>query len=706
MVRQNGDSPALTPEARAAVWRILGAGAAPGTRRPAYERIEPVVREFVPPADQERTLTEIRGWFESGSQVRWLKPGVSAMVAELVLEGVGPRRSEEAIWAIGSTEPGLSVSMIRRRWSSGEVDSFMEAAIEALNAVADRPATGGGAGADPLAGGFQDAAEGGLVAAFAHLEKQGAGLVNHGLHPTVGNLIDLAVELRPTGFPLLVARLRAPAMQARAARRMVGMVRSAESGAITRWVTNGSPDSVVALTIVHTLNAVKEMDAERLAPVGGSAGEDELAPGADLSDSAGQLLDELVEGLGVLEPRHCARWIGEVLSYAPRVLSAPGCREKPFRLAQLEYACTSLAGRLFFESWSPELRRDFQSGIRPRRPRTWIRHQAAIAWAMRELAPERAAELAGAGLAEHRRQIVEQRDGQHLAVDWTDWRDRDWLDGLGTALALSREELDPLAWLAAECRDLPLSVWDAEEDPGAFAAAEQMARHWLLVALFAVPRCSELGRPVQPSAVRTLAEAVWTHCRFFRQHLDNALEASAVAELAARQAVRFGNADDQWIVDQARSEGVGPRPLWVLLEERRARVGGAREESADYDEMIDGELLRIASERFDAGGQFDLEALQFWGRLWLSLGAVDQAERTAIAIVSHPLRAADRDYRILALKLLGLVVRKRQPPYGIREYVAPLYTQLWPVLGGTPAQETEARREIDEAFGSSELIGP
>ena len=56
------------------------------------------------------------------------------------------------------------------------------------------------------------------------------------------------------------------------------------------------------------------------------------------------------------------------------------------------------------------------------------------------------------------------------------------------------------------------------------------------------------------------------------------------------------------------------------------------------------------------------------------------------------------------MKLLGLVVRTRKPRLGVTEYVAPLYNQLWPVFGGTPADERAARQEIEQAFIGSELI--
>ena len=85
--------------------------------------------------------------------------------------------------------------------------------------------------------------------------------------------------------------------------------------------------------------------------------------------------------------------------------------------------------------------------------------------------------------------------------------------------------------------------------------------------------------------------------------------------------MQLGQADDQWVLDQARGEGVGPRALCVLVEERRARRRQPGEGNPDYDEMIIAELVHIASNRFEDGGQFDLDTLEYWGKLWLSLGA-------------------------------------------------------------------------------------
>ena len=711
MAGPSGTETALSPEIRAAVWRIFSAGAAPGTRGSAFENIESVIRLHVPPPDQNRAIATIRSWFDAGTYARWLNPDRAALVAELVLEGVGPRRSEDAIWAVASIGLDLSVGMIRRRWSSGESDSFVEAAIEPLNGlVADSPIAGNavGEGKEADDGGFREAAlRDGMVSAFARLEKQSLELVNQGLHPTVANLIDLAVDLSPERSPLLIERLKAPTMQAKAARRMAARTSPREQHRIVGWITNRSGEAAVALAIVHTLSAVRKMDEGRLAGAvldSPKSVRDDATGEKDPPDAAASLLAQLLERLGRLDPPVCLRWVGELLSQASQALSASGDEGKPLRLVELEEGCTRLAAGLFQECASPDLLSQFHFGLRPGRRKRWVRHQTGIAKAMRELTPKRAAELARATLDEHRRRLAEPWDGQYLATDWGDWNDREWLEGLGTALALSGEELDLPVWVANECRDLPLSVWDAEEDLDSFAISEQIAQHWFLVALLAIPRRSEFGRPIEPSQVCALAAAVWAHCRFCRQHLDSHPEASVAAELAARYAMQLGRADDQWVLDQALGEGVGPRALCVLVEERRARRRQPGEGNPDYDEMIIDELVRIASNRFEDGGQFDLDTLEYWGKLWFSLGAVDQAERTAMAIVSFPLRATDRNFRILALKLLGLVARNRKPRLGVTEYVAPLYNQLWPVFGGTPAEERVARQEIEQAFIGSELI--
>ncbi len=708
--RSRGGS-SLSAAARETVWRIFGAGAAPGARGSVFDHIEPMVRRHVPPADQERAIATIGDWFEAGAHVRWLKADRAKLVADLVIRGVGSRRSEDAVWAIGSIGSELSAAMIRRRWAAEEVETLVGAAVNVLNQTDARVQNDGrssGTG-DADFDSFRGAASrDGIVSAFARLEEESLELVNQGLHPTVANLIDLAVELSREKAPALVSRLEAPAMQARATRRLVVRTPPGDPGATVKWITRHAADAVIALAIVHVLGAARKLDdarSPRKDPSPAPAGT-ESPPEAPENppDAASILVVRLLERLSGLEPTDCLRWIGELLNQASRALSLSGGGQKPGLLARIEDECTRLAARFLCESGSAHLLSQFPAALLPGRGRHWVRHQMAIARAMRESAPGRAEELARATLDEHRRQLAEQQDGRYLAADWDSWSDREWLEGLGTALALGRKDLDLRAWVVNECRDLPLSVWDAEEDPDGFAMAEQIAQHWFLVALLAIPERQEFGRPLKPPVVRALAEAVWAHCGYCRHYLQTHPEASVAAELAARYAMQYGRDSDPWLLDQARGEGVGPGALRVLLEERRFRRPALVEGVSDGDDMIVAELVRIALGRFADGGQFDLETLQHWGKLWLSLRAVDQAETTAMAIVSFPLRSADRNSRILALKLLGLVVQHRKPRYGVAEHVVPLYKQLWPVFGRIPDQERADREEIEKAFGDSDLI--
>ena len=700
----------LSPEAGTAVWRIFGQGAAPRAKRLTYEQIEPVIREHVPSGDQHRAFTTVRSWFELGGPTPSLKPECRELVADLILDGVGPRRSDTAVWAIGSLEPHLSVDRIRRQWSSGEIESFIATAIRALNGVSRTSGASAEVDHEDESGFPRAVRRSGLVGAFARLDEESLESPHEGLSPVIRNLIELAVELSPDPFVFVVVELQAPAMQLKAARHL-GSLRASEDGTPLSWITDRSCDSAIALAIVQTLKVVRTIDETRTAPVSGAPAQrlpdSDPAPHSEgFGDAAPDLLRRLVERLGNLAPPVCLRWIRELLTHAPHALPATSDGEKPLRLLRLEEECTKLVAGLLLKRWSADLLSQFRTEPRPARHGSWVRHQAAVAWEVRDLSPERSVELGQIILDQHRRRLAEQHPTRYLPVDWRDWNDRDWLEGLGTALALSREDLDLPAWVTTECRSLPLSVWDAETDLDAFVAAEQTVQHWFLVALLAVPRRGELGQPIPPSAVRALADALWKHCRFCQQHLDSHPEASLAAELAARYAMEFGDADDQWILDQVQSTGVGPRALWALLEERRGRSRQALAAKRGYDEMIVGELTRVAFDRFRDGGQFDLENLEFWGRLWLTLGAVDQAERTAIAIAGFPLRATERQLRILALKLYCLFVRHRKPSRRVDPNVARFYNQLWPVSSGTPSGERTDRLEIDEALAGSYLLRP
>ena len=106
------------------------------------------------------------------------------------------------------------------------------------------------------------------------------------------------------------------------------------------------------------------------------------------------------------------------------------------------------------------------------------------------------------------------------------------------------------------------------------------------------------------------------------------------------------------LLAQARDPGAGPCALRVLVERRRLRGPRPEGTNARYEETITDELRRIASERFADGGQYTLEALRCWGNLWFSLGAIDEAEYTAMLIFEFPQAGPDSVAKIAALKFV------------------------------------------------------
>ena len=154
-----------------------------------------------------------------------------------------------------------------------------------------------------------------------------------------------------------------------------------------------------------------------------------------------------------------------------------------------------------------------------------------------------------------------------------------------------------------------------------------------------------------------------------------------------------------WLFDQIRNPRLGSRSIWALLNHRTKGIAREVGMQACEDEAIAAEFTRIASDRFGDGRQFGLDALFYWGLLWLQLGATEEAEKTAAAICRFPLRAHDRGYKIMALKLLALAATSQPLIPDVADYTAALYTELWP--GYTPQEELSDRQRIDEMLQRS-----
>lgn len=699
----------ITDETRIVIWRIFAAGASPLNARSPYELIAPVLRKHLNSKNVDLLIGEVRGWFDSHGDRYWLKPDMREAVAAMIVEGVGTAQEEAQVWAVGSIDAEVATPIVRSLWSCEQIDSFVESALSILEDLCKRDHV-----LDPsrlersYSAGARIAKEDiereGRLETFRQLDSHGLDLVHRALYPAIGNLLELVVELRPERYESFVERLDHPVIQARAAHLMVGATRHLDHRATLRWIFRGSCDGLIALAIVHTLNTVNRLDEEiRLADRAGTDGytlTTELRPPQDdLDAAAAGLLDGLVDRLAVLDPPACARWVGELLSGATYVLHRHRGHEIPRRISQLERKCTQLCARLFCEQWSANLLPELIAGLRYTPRIIWTRHLADIAWEIRDADPARAAEIAETALDEHDRLISAELERGHVFLEWPDWDHHEWLYGLAIALVISREELDLPCWVRTQCHRLALSVWDAEEDYGAFSSADRVVQHWFQVALHGIPVLIELGRAPSPPAVRALAESLWAHCSFAGTHLHTLPDASLAAEHASRSAIEYGTPSDTWLLEQARNPDLGPRSLWALADQRTQKNGREGGPELRDDQIITAEFTSIASGRFRDGRQCDLETLRFWGLLWLLLGTADEAKKTAAAMLAFPMRAHDRGYKILALKLLAMAGSTTPLPPALADVTASLYKQLWP--GYEFPEERTDREQIDEMLKRS-----
>ena len=691
------------------VWRIFGEGESPLKGRSSYQLIRPLVQHHVAVADRHSVIREIHGWFESHEDRNWLRPEMREQVATVIMDGVGPaNQSETAVWAIGSINAELAASMLRSNWSASAIDGFVHATIGTLKTACDRnkvldPSRGFGLDLGPV--GTEVPVDAfvrrGRITTFQNLLNQGLRFVIGGLHPAVENLIELSVALRPQLLGLLVESLEHPVVQAKAVRCAVEAALPSNHRATLDWIRAESCPALVALAIVHSLETVNALDRDlRFSgreDMGGHMWATELRPPEDdLDAAAAHLLAGLADSLSRLEPRTRTHWIGELLSAAPRSLRSHS-DDKPLRIQQLETACTEALVRLFCQSGSSDLPEILSAALRIDPHGTWTRHLGDLAWALRESAPNRAADVAWAVLRSHEAYVDRVLEHNLRILDWRYWDHREWIDSLGTCLAVADPTLDLPKWVTEKCQALPLSVWDADaqEDHQSFNTAERIARHWFLVAFHAIPRLKELGREVAPARVLSLIETLCDHCRYAQPYVVGQPASSVAAEFAARCAVEFGDPSEQWLLHLARHPATGARIIWAVIDQRRLKIKrvGDREAGPRLDDIFVTELASIASDRFADRRRWGFDTLEYWGRLSLMLEMTEEAERTALAILAFPARLLTRGRTILALKLLALVAGKDRPQHPIRDRVRSLYGELWSVF--TPEEERLDREQVD-----------
>lgn len=713
MATQQSDETILPCEARPVVWKIFGIGQSPLTGRSTHDMINLLLREEIPSAaTRDTAISIVRDWVESSGERVYIKQDKQELVAKLIFSGVGNDRSSYAIWAIGSLERSVSIEYIRSNWNKKEIESFVDATIGQLETACSLDKVLSATGTRSFSGeeNFQSKISKnslvgeGRLGSFQLLSNYGFELIQFALHPPLANLIELVVDLQPEKLGVLIARVDHPVMQIRATQYRTAMIRKKHHRKPLQWIAEDSCDAMIALSVLHTLETVNLLDSEisftkRNAGVVYQWSTELQAPQDDLDNAAKNLIVDLIARLATLEKFRSVEWIGELLSCANSTLDQSGVRQSR-RCYQLESSSIDQLARIAEKDWSDNLIEAYCDGLRHTRKSTWTRHLANLAWTIHEDYPDLAVAMAQKALDELDKWVGEQVASQHLYWNWEDWECREWVAGLGAALALTIGDSDLHSWVRSRCMNLPLIVWDAEEDSRTFYSAENAAQLLLLVALHSVEFVKENNKHVDGSAVIALVEAAWNHCEYAGKHIIEDRESSVVAEFAARAAIIFGSPTDRWLMNQASATSAGPRALWALIDQLIEHRTYATAPNNDSDKLFDREFEHAALDRFGDGGTFGFVPLQYWGRLWLLLRSSGLAKKTATLMLSFPTRFFDRYSKILVLDLLCMSAETLKLDRETMDQIDSTYRDLWPTVGYTPETEQEDRRRIDHILSS------
>ena len=703
----------LPAEVMSVIWRIVGNIESPLNRETPPRLIERTIRRYagdVSSTIQDRAIAEIGGWFDFHEDKGWLKENISETVAGVIALGVkdalssqsGIKNHETAFCAMGSINPDLAVNVIAAGWSTEEQDVFVDYAFNTLEALCKKSAV-----IDP-----DRVQRLGIPGAKASLKEgnNGQKLRKLGelkgydwwLHPSISNMIELLVKLNPEHFYTLVNGVDHPIVHLRAARCVADPIEQYAPHVPLQWLADGSTDNMIALAVVQILDSVNGLDADlrwRTEPEGEQG---------DVDAQASCLLSGLLDRFSKLEPIACARWVCELLDYGIFALHAQGHGEKPPRVEELEKLCRDQLNRLVQQSLSDGLLNELRIRLclNPLTPR--ILPLAQVALEILEEHPARSTEISRLILETHEQQITDalnRNDGFYYHLEL--WTNRDWVSGLAYALVLSDREIRLPEWVSQKCRALPLSAWDAEEDYRCFLEVDKLVEFRFLVALHAVQLLPAVGRPEDPAAVRALAEAMWAHSRFVGRHISLKSEGSSVAEYAARVAIVMGEPIDEWILDQAGNPAVGPQTLWAMLDQEMPDGTRMTDLRDDRQALVVSEFRRLASDRFANVRGLDITELSYLGKLWLMLGATEEAEETAMAIVSFPERRLNRAHKVIALKLLAFAASKRRPAPETGKMTTSLYSEVWSPYS-TSTEELDERRQIDNWLASAyqDITGP
>ena len=691
----------LPEEARDVLWRIVGNNESPLNHEPTARLAERTIRKYanhLPSARQDTAIAEVCRLFEYHGDKGSLKVEVGEPVAHVVATGInialssetGVKNHETAFCAVGSLDPDLAVDAIASIFSGRALAEFENYGIRTLKDLRKKAAV-----IDPNRCMWPTRIEGDNTTASSKEvphERRFDTLrmlksYDWWLHSCVANMIEFLVKLKPAHFFTLIDEIDDPLVQLRAARCYLDRYGDATSHGALQWISNTSSDDLIVLAIVHLLDDVNRMEhASRLAAAGNDHSDD-----SELE--ASRLLSDMLERIGSLEPLARARWIAELLSCGMAALNSSARKRKSGRFEQLEEFCVHQIDSLVRDSWSDELLDEFRARIflTPSAPR--ILPLATAAFGMREVEPVRCAAIARLILETFTSKVDEAiRSDRSFDCFLDNPAYVDWVHGLAIALVLSDKDLDLRRWVRDGCRELRLDAWDVEEDTRRFLNIESVVRFRFLIALYAVQIRRDVDDSVERGVVIGLAEDLWAHQEFVGQYF-RLMEDPNVSMLAARVAVAFGDPSREWMLEQAKSEGVCPSTLWTLIDQAVVNDGEGHGPKKDgFPGLLEG-FHSVACNRFGDMRVMAQEDILYLGEIWLLLEAFEEAEMTAMILLSLPQASIGRDRQILALKLLALVSRNKRLNASVENEFRSLYGKLWSTR--TPDNEQVSREQVD-----------
>ena len=668
-------------------WRIVGASESPLQAPQLTRLIKDTVGKYVPGIGQNRTIQTINRWYETSDGQPKLADDTKDRVDQLVLRGTAQQllKAEPSpehatlFWAIGAVNMEAAAETIRASWPPELVDKLLEYAIGALRVLCEESNV-----IDPSdALGFK--VDSGRAYVNPDYEQERVQTLfrtewhRPSMYRGAARVIQLLMTIRPDQFHRLVEKADHPTVHRWALFIVDSYSRNNRLQAL-EWLQGKPSEPLIAIAIVHTLETIRELGWETEHP------SREQQEREEAYRTASQLLSGLVNKLANYESAESARWIAELYQHGvllPRMNRSTGNYDLG---EQLEEHCVDELVALVRRTWDSDLRLALKSDARWGAVTQQTLPLGTVAYKVYKDHPDRATEIARIVLekhTEHIGKIVNDNIRAHYTL--TERRAVKWMRGLGDALAIALPEGEsPLDWAVTQCNQLPLSIWDAEDQPEEFRLAGDVAQIQLTVAIYAVIARHELRHDVEPDLVRRLAEKAWEHCHFLSQQEAYWPEDPELDELASRVAIALGNPSEEWLIIQARSQKVGPRGLWAMVD--------AYIEKDGYPKLANELTSSIVARHRNIKGA-EISTLRYLAKIWQRLEASEAALQTAVTMMGFHQRAMERKDYVVVMSLLVLAARQRGATSRTRRDMRSLYEYLW--HNYTLDEEVETKASVD-----------